>query len=169
MNNNGGYNNGSNSSGGGGGGLMISVVLVSCIVCLILGVIGYFMYKRKDSDVTPSPSPSPSPTPTTPPAAPALPPAATQLGTKDISTTPPTPTPPALQYTYVGDNGTASGDTFCAGNWGSADGKAKNMKCDGGKTIFDPRGSTYTDALVDCGSIMSNVAGGLGHWAYACH
>jgi hypothetical protein len=31
---------------------------------------------------------------------------------------------------YSGNNGTVSGNTYCTGNWGSADGSNKNMKCD---------------------------------------
>jgi|694.fasta_scaffold23802_10 hypothetical protein len=30
---------------------------------------------------------------------------------------------------YPGNNGTVSGDTYCAGNWGGVGGQNKNMKC----------------------------------------
>eukprot|EP00455_Lapot_gusevi_P023826 TRINITY_DN2474_c0_g2_i2.p3 TRINITY_DN2474_c0_g2~~TRINITY_DN2474_c0_g2_i2.p3 ORF type:complete len:105 (-),score=10.66 TRINITY_DN2474_c0_g2_i2:133-447(-) len=75
---------------------------------------------------------------------------------------------PAINYNYIGNNGTVTGDEYCRGPWGN-DGKGdKNMSCIGGITDRDPRGDAYKGKTVKCDQAMANVAGGMGHWKYAC-
>jgi hypothetical protein len=70
---------------------------------------------------------------------------------------------------YNGNNGTVSGTAFCQGAWGNPSGTNKDLKCLIGQTIADPRGADYTNTLVECESLMSKEAGGLGHWGYSCY
>jgi hypothetical protein len=54
---------------------------------------------------------------------------------------------------YVGNNGTVSGDTYCAGDWGSVDGKTnKNMTCV--KTT-----DAATGAILECSKSYATAAG----------
>jgi hypothetical protein len=174
------YGNNANSSGG--SWFWILVIICIVVLCSCSSSLYYYF---KGTNATPAPTETPKPTDTPNPTHPVLPPADTNLGSMSTSTpttppvasatmppptTPPTPspTPPSINYAYGGNNGTINGEGFCKGAWGSADGKDKNMKCVGGKTIADPRGASYVGQTVDCGSTMASVAGGLGNWAYAC-
>lgn len=56
---------------------------------------------------------------------------------------------------YVGNNGTVSGDAYCAGPWGSFDGvSTKNLKC------VEQR-DAVTGELLECGSSYATYQNGL--------
>jgi hypothetical protein len=62
-----------------------------------------------------------------------------------------------------GNNGSVSGDAFCAGRWGAPDGRAKNMKCLAGLTISNTNNPSLNNTVVDC-----RAAQGRGNWQYYC-
>lgn len=65
----------------------------------------------------------------------------------------PVPKAPTL---YPGNNGTVSGSTYCQGAWGSANGKAKNLKCAGGMNVA-------TQAAVGCNDALAR-----GNYSFFC-
>ena len=58
---------------------------------------------------------------------------------------------------YNGNNGSITGNKYCSGNWESADGKDKNMKCISGKS--------GSGKALDCGKTYGNELGSL---SYIC-
>lgn len=107
--------------------------------------------------LTPVHAPAPAPAPALA-LVPAPAPSAPQLAT--ITST-------VVPAWYAGNNGRATGDRFCQGNWGSPTRTDKNMVCVEGETVSDARGKSYNGAKVDCGVRMADVARS-GHWRYLC-